>query len=118
MSKVDVRIVDGVTVATINTKLISSDDAVHIISKEVKEILNGCETRKVLLNLERVEMMPSLMIGELIMLKKHFEANKAQLRLCNLRPMIAESLNISGLCDLFEIDEDEQTGLQNLQSDS
>ncbi|MEE2642766.1 MAG: STAS domain-containing protein [Planctomycetota bacterium] len=116
MSRLDVTTVDGVTVATVNQARMTLDDDIHSLSRELKLQLSRSESRKILLNLEHVVVMASMMIGELVMLKKHFEANDSLLRLCGLSPTVVESLQISGICDLFEIDNTEEVGLANFRS--
>lgn len=116
MSQLDIKTVDQITVITIATKHIASDDDVHEISREIKDVLTGLVEKKILLNMEKVEAMASLMVGELIMLQKVFEKNSALLRLCSLNPIVVESLKISGICELLDIDENEEVGLANIKS--
>ena len=110
---IDVRTVDTVTVASVSLKHITNDEEVHGISREIKDLLSSIENKKILLNLERVETMASLMVGELIMLQKIFKNNSADLRICSLSPTVGEALKISGISDLLDIYEDEQAGLAN-----
>ena len=63
MSQIDVKTVDGIIVATVTTKRISTDDQIHSISKEIKTLLTQNETKKLLLNMGNVESMVSLMIA-------------------------------------------------------
>lgn len=116
MSKIDVSTVDDIVVATIVTRRIVSDDEVHQISREIRGLLGRSENPRILLNMERVEVMASLMVGELIMLQKAFEREDAKLRLCSLNSLVVESLKISGICELLAIDENKQVGIENLKA--
>ena len=103
-------------VATIVIKRIVSDEEIHQISREIRSLLGRSMQPKVLLNMEQVEVMASLMVGELIMLRKTFENEGSYLRLCSLNPFVFESLEISGICDLLAIDKNRQAGIENLKS--
>lgn len=116
MLKLDVKSVDGVIVATIPVKHIASDDDVQQISLEIKSLLSSTDSKRFLLNMERVESMASLMVGELILLQKVFKKDSAMLRLCSLNPLVVESLQISGICDLLDIDDNQEAALANLKA--
>ena len=114
MSNIDVKKIDSITVAKVTIKHIASDDDVHSISREIKELLSDVDDKRIILNMEKVEVMASLMVGELIMLQKVFQKNSATLRLCSLNPTVVESLRITGICDLLPIDEDEESSLAQI----
>lgn len=114
MEHLTIKTENDVVIATLVDAHISVDDLVNSISKEIKHLINEYPKDKFILNFSNVNSMASLMIGELIMIKRHFETNDRQLRLCSLNEHVTESLRISGICDLFQIDENEQAGIAEL----
>ena len=116
MSQLEVKSIDGVTVATITDSWLSDDDQIAAIVREIKLLGSDDSSAKILLNFADVNSMTTMMVGELLMVQKYFVDNDVSFRMCALRPHVVESLQISGLCDLFEIDENEQAGLAELKS--
>jgi len=102
---------DGVLVATfldprLNDELISRDIGDELLRKITEE-----GHKRMLLDLENVEFMSSIMVGQLMMLENKARAAGVKLVMCSVAPLIQKIFNIVRLEELIEIFPDRQSAL-------
>lgn len=116
MSQLEVMVVDGIIVARITESWLSDDGQISSLIREIKNLAVEHPNRGLILNFQGVNAMATIMVGELLMLQKQLEESGITFRICSLRPHVVESLQISGIYQLFKIDDNEQQGLAELKS--
>jgi anti-anti-sigma factor len=88
-----------------------------VYSKEVmQELLSLLEPRppkRLLLNLADVEYLQSAVFGHLILLNQKAKAVGCELRLCELRPVVAQSFGTLKLDRILDVLQDEQSALED-----
>jgi anti-sigma B factor antagonist len=82
------------------------------VGKELREAVPQAVHKKLLLSFRNVTYLPSIMISELIALKKACDAAKVELKFCDIRPNILEVFNITKLHKLIDIQTTEDRALK------
>jgi anti-sigma B factor antagonist len=86
-----------------DTKILDQD-TVMAVEQELAKIAEDFGPSKILIDMNRIELMTSMMIGEFIKFNTRCtEANK-QVLFCNLTPQIAELFKITRLDTIMNID--------------
>jgi anti-sigma B factor antagonist len=105
--------VGGVTVVRFVDRKILDEANIQELGKELFALVEEENRKSLLLNFANVEFLSSAALGKLITLDKKVKAHGGKLKLCNIRPEIYEVFAITKLNKLFDIREDEATGLDS-----
>ena len=108
-----VKTVDGVTVAKITTPDLWSEKLIGGLSAELMHLTDDLGSPKLVLDFAGVTGLGSRMIGQLASLHKQIKAAGGRLALCNVCPDIAEVIETCKLTTLFGMYPDEQTAVRS-----
>ena len=86
--------------------------AVDTVGQELKNLVADSQCSKVLLDMNRIELLTSAMIGQFVLLHKESRARGADLRFCNLTSEINELFRITKLDIFFELHESREEAMQ------
>lgn len=106
--------VDDVLVVRFSKQRLYDADKIEELTAALLELAEGLTTDKVVLNLHGIDYFSSSGIGALIRFSKRLGQKKAQLRLCELQPMVEEIMLLQRLDKVFDIDADEGSAIINL----
>ena len=84
-------------------KNILDELSIKELGDELFELIDTHQKNRLLLNFENVAYLSSAALGKLITLNKKVRAAQGELRLCSIRPDIAEVFRITKLDKLFDI---------------
>jgi anti-sigma B factor antagonist len=115
--QLEVEEIDGITVARVRDRALDQMMPIMSVSQELTRLVESRNIRKLLLDLERVNLMSSIMLGKLISLQSRISSKSGQLVLCNLQPRVYEVCAITKLTRLFDIQPDEAKALATFQND-
>jgi anti-anti-sigma factor len=108
-----VKTVDGVTVARITTPELWSDKLIGGLSAELMHLMDDLGAPKLVLDFAAVKSLGSRMIGQLASLHKQIKAAGGRLVLCNVCPEITEVIETCKLTMLFGLYPDEQSAVRS-----
>jgi anti-sigma B factor antagonist len=77
-----------------------------------KEVLNG-SSKKVILNMDKVDFINSSGLGALVSILKEVRNSQGSMRLTNLAPYVKEIFDITQLTNIFEIFPDEKQAISS-----
>jgi anti-sigma B factor antagonist len=77
-----------------------------------KNVLNN-ESKKVILNLDKVDFINSSGLGALVSILKEVRNSQGAMKLTNLAPYVKEIFDITQLTNIFEIFTDEKQALSS-----
>jgi anti-sigma B factor antagonist len=106
-ARLEVAEVGDVTIVRFNERKILDAAAIEELGEELED-----NRKKLLLNFTGVEFLSSAALNKLIILDKKVKANGGRLKLCQVRPEIAEIFAITRLDRLFDIRDEEKTALE------
>jgi anti-sigma B factor antagonist len=101
--RLDVNEVGDVTVVRFKDKKIVEDINIEELGRELFQLVEQDNRRKLLLNFSSVDFLSSAALGKLITLEKKVRAHGGVLKLSNIRPEIYEVFTITKLDRLFDI---------------
>lgn len=108
-----VKTVEGVTVAHITAAELWSDQKVGSLTAELLHLTDDLgPPPKLVLDFSDVSGMGSRMIGQLAGLYKQVKASGGRLALCSVRPEIAEVIETCKLTTLFGVHPDEASAVR------
>jgi anti-anti-sigma regulatory factor len=95
---------DDVTLIRFNRHHLLVDDLlVQRIGDELKSVVSRPECRKLIVDFVSVEDLSSLMLGQLVMLRRNMATKKGRMILCGLVTEVREFLDEIMLSQLFDI---------------
>ncbi len=103
--KITTRREEGVTIVDLDGKLIIGAEAMQL-----RETIKGLLDRmghKILLNLQKVRLIDSSGIGELMRVKTAADAQGATIKLLHVEDKVRNTLEMTGLIGVFETFNDE-----------
>ena len=100
----DVHAVGETTVVHFKGKRILDEQTVQFIDKQLNQLVDQRDCKKLLLNFQDVEYLSSAARGMLINLQKKMISRSGRLSLCNVIPQILEVFSITKLDKTFRID--------------
>ena len=100
-----------VTVVSFMDRKILDESNIEEIGRELLEMVQSRPGIKMMLDFENVQYLSSAALGKLITLNKRVAEKAGQLVLCSIKPQIYEVFQITKLNKIFDIAEDETTGL-------
>jgi anti-anti-sigma factor len=115
-SHLHVRLVDGIAVVgLVDSEIVFEEAVVRALGAELSDLINREGCTKLLLDLQGVRYISSSMLATLVALERKVRQAGGRLRLCGLGPTVHDIFATSHLDRLFEIDEDEASGLARLK---
>src|ERR1041384_7596637 len=112
--RLEVEDIGDVTVVNFTDKKILDEQNIQLIGEQLFRLADELGRRKLLLNFRNVEYLSSAGLGKFITLNKKVNSSGGRLILCSIDPQIYEVFEITKLNKLFNIQKDEQTGMQEL----
>jgi anti-sigma B factor antagonist len=109
--RLDVSDVGDVSVARFRDTKIMEDPGIQEIGRELFDLVDRDNRKKVLLDFSAVSFMSSAALGKLVTLYKKSHSNGSDLKLCGIRPEIIDIFAVTRLDRLFDIRTDESDGL-------
>ena len=109
--RLDVSDVGDVTVVRFRDKKIMQDSGIQEIGRELFDLVECDNRKKVLLDFSGVSFMSSGALGKLVTLYKKLHSNGSDLKLCEIRPEIIDVFSVTRLDRLFDIRANESDGL-------
>lgn len=103
--------VGPVTVVRFLNKKIRDEDEIQQLGDELFSLVDDQETKRLLLNFEKVDIMSSAALGKLIRLDKKVKKADGQLKLCCICPNIYEVFTITKLNQVYDIYDDQRSAL-------
>jgi anti-anti-sigma factor len=103
----EVRHVGGMTIVRVLAARIDADN-VEEIGAELLALAGDPANKRMVLNLARVEFLFSTALGKLVALEKRLQSQRGTLRLCELRPLVRESIESAGLNVILQVFDTEQ----------
>ena len=101
----DEVVIARLTVKSIDTMITMS------VSNSLQHLVDQEGFRKIIINFEQVEYLISEALGRLVTLQTKLNENRGELRLCHLQPFLAEKIQTTGLTEVFQIWDDEDSAL-------
>ncbi len=101
----------GVHVVHFLDRKILDESNIIEIANQLFDLVDKNKGIKLLLNFANVQYLSSTVLGKLITLNTRVNEDRGKLVLCCIRPQILEVFKITKLTKLFDIVEDEATGL-------
>lgn len=111
-SRLEVSEVGEITVVRFTDRKILDATAIEELGGELFSLVETDNRKNLLLNFTGVEFLSSAALNKLIILDKKVKTHGGRLKMCNLRPEIAEIFSITRLDKLFDIRDNEQTALE------
>jgi len=111
--RLEVEHIGDVTVVNFVDRKILDEQNIQIIGEQLFSLVDELGRRKLILNFSNVEYLSSAALGKFITLNKKVNAASGKLVLCNIDPQIYEVFEITKLNKLFNIQKEEQAGLQS-----
>jgi len=105
--RLEVSEVGDVTVVRFVDRKILDVTNIHELGRELFQLVEEQNKKKLLLNFSAVEFLSSETLGELIKLEKKVKQHSGKLILSNIKPEIYEVFAITRLNKLFDIRDDE-----------
>lgn len=109
--RLEVSEVGDVTVVRFVDRKILDVTNIHELGRELVQLVEELNRKKLLLNFSAVEFLSSETLGELIKLEKKVKQHAGKLMLTNIKPEIYEVFAITRLNKLFDIRDDEAQAL-------
>ncbi len=99
-----------VTILTLDGRLdLTSASSLKEASKDILEN----DSKKMILNLDRVDFINSSGLGALVSILKEVRNSQGSMRLSNLAPYVKEIFDITQLTNIFDIFSDEKQALSS-----
>ena len=113
--RLDVSEVGDVTVVRLRDQRITEDRKIDQWAKELYDLVDGKDRRKLLVSLCSVDFLSSAALGKLITLDKKAAARGGVLKLSNICPHLSQLFSVTRLDRLFDIEKDEAHALAAFQ---
>ncbi|MGE0757733.1 MAG: STAS domain-containing protein [Pirellulaceae bacterium] len=110
-ARLEVTEVGEVTVVKFHDRKILDAAAIEQLGGELFALVENEHRKNLLLNFSGVEFLSSAALNKLIILDKKVKTNGGRLKMCQVRPEIAEIFSITRLDKLFDIRDEEKTAL-------
>ena len=96
------------------TKILDQE-VVDTIGKELADLSKDPMTSKILLDMNRIELMTSAMIGNFVAFNKKCKEQDVVVKMCNLTSEIAELFKITRLDSVFDIHDSRESAMHSFQ---
>jgi anti-sigma B factor antagonist len=108
--------VQGVTVVDVHDVSVLDASAVDALGRELYALVDQQAVRKLLLDLRRVRLMSSAMVGVLVNLHRKSQAIRGKLVICGLQPRLSEVFRIMRLDGKLNFAANEQEGMRQFDA--
>ena len=108
---------DDVGILTIEQARLLDDASLRELQKQLLGLLEKVDEKKIVVDFRLVDFVSSAGLGMLIRVKKRCTDGGKLLRICSLDPTVAETIQITGLDQLFKISEDASQAILAFQAD-
>ncbi len=105
-----------VGILTIEQARLLDDSSLHVLQKQLLELLENADEKKIVVDFRLVDFVSSAGLGMLIRIKKRCGEKGKRLRICSLEPTVAETIHITGLDQLFQISKDAEQAILAFES--
>jgi len=105
-SKLMTQVEYGVTIVSFLDSRILDESNVQAIADELNAIVDKSVRPAVLIDFLKVEYLSSAVLGKLVALHKKTLATKGVLKLCGMRPAIAQIFRVTKLDRVFDVHPD------------
>ena len=106
-----VQNMQGVTCVTFHDKAILDGAVIDRIGKQLFDLIDKQDRRKMVLDMSHVEFLSSAMIGVIISLQRKHAERKGKLVMCGLRDNLMKVFKLTRLDKLLTFKKDEQAAL-------
>lgn len=112
-SVIDVQHGDRVTVAVVTRSDLSHDTSLDF-QKQLDAAISQSPDASVVLDLSKVEFLPSLALGILVAANKRLQSSGHKLVLAGVKPEVLEIMKVTGLLRVFEVSPDRDSAVRQL----
>ena len=95
--------IDGITLVTLLEHRMLGEEEIQELGDQLFGLVDKDQRRKLVLDFERVESLPSAALGKLFKLKKKLANLHGTLKLCSICPELLEVFKITRLDTVFDI---------------
>ncbi len=113
MSTLIQRTHEDILIAYFQDVRIIDESRISALGRQLTDLANNGENKKIVLNFQNVAFMSSAMIGKLVLFAKNCTAANVDLRLCNINPNVEEVFNLMKLGKVFKIEKDEESAIKS-----
>ncbi len=106
---------DDVLIVDFQQTKILDQNTVESIGAELQNIAGSTKSQKIIVDMNRIELMTSTMIGQLVSFNKKCTNRKVAVNFCNLTSQIKELFKITKLDSVFKISADREAALKKLK---
>jgi anti-anti-sigma factor len=106
--------VGAVTVVRVKLPKVVDPDNIRAVFEPIRALASGTDRNRLVLNLGAVRDLPSMALGQLVLLNRAVQAAKGRLALCRLTPHVQEVLKTTRLELLFTSFPTEEDAVQAL----
>jgi len=103
----------NVTVVRLKTPPILNDALTHAVFDPIRRLVGAMGRNGVVLSLGAAEFLPSMALGQMVLLNRMVQAGNGRLALCHLSTGVKESLASTHLDEVFNIYATEQEAVQS-----
>ena len=114
MSLLVAQKVGDVVVFVFQTTSILDEVAVNEVARELEHVVQNSEVDKFVIDMGRIEMMTSSMLGQLVKFKKLCDTEQFSLMLCNLSGEIQKLFKMTRLDKVFSIAKTREAALKKV----
>ena len=105
---------DDVMILDFEQTKILHQDAVDTIGSELQNIARTTDLKKIIVDMNRIELMTSSMIGQFVSFHKQCQARGINVTFCNLTSQIKELFKITKLDTMFQIKGTREDAMKSL----
>lgn len=106
-----IQVVKDVTIVNFQDKHIRDLPEIEAIGRELYDLIESHDARKVILNFSKVQALSSQALGVLITLQSKAKAAKSRVVFCSMSSELARVFKIARLEHLFEFHDEESEAL-------
>ena len=95
----------------VNCEIINEPTA-QIVGQELFDLIESGKYRNLVLNFASVNLINSIMLGKLVGLYKRTKARDGEVKLCDLQPVVSETIYYTNLNNLFDVHPNQASALE------
>ncbi len=111
----NVQYSDKATIITFSDSKILEEKDIKLLQDSLMAIIAETRGINLVLDFQNVEFLSSAILGLLIRISKKIYEQDGQLKLCNIKPKILEIFKITRLTKVFDINDDLDSALEDIQ---
>jgi anti-anti-sigma factor len=102
-----------VTVVRLKTPPILNETLTQVVFDPIHSLVTGMGRNQLVVNLAAAEFLPSMALGQLVLLNRMVQIGDGRLALCHLSPGVAEALASTHLDEVLTVYAAEQEAVQS-----